>query len=233
MQGKLIVLEGIDGSGKATQAKLLLESLSQLTPVTYFDFPRYEESIFGDLYARCLRGEFGNHAAISPYLFSLPLMLDRGVAAPKIREALTQGYVVCNRYTTSTLAHQTAKLPPDQREAFLAFVDAAEHGELGIPRPDFVIYLSLDHETADTLVTKKNKRNYLKDADRDQPEQDRGHQASAADMYRHLANTRPEWHAVECMEDGQILSPEQIHRRILDVVLPKLDPVMLSCMVKR
>ncbi len=233
MQGKLIILEGIDGSGKATQAKLLIDSLSQLTKVSYFDFPRYEESLFGNLYGRCLKGEFGDHDKISPYLFSLPLMLDRGTVAPKIREALSEGYVICNRYTTSSLAHQSAKLPPEEREAFRYFVEQAEYGELGLPKPDFVIYLSLPNAQADKLVTKKSKRQYLGESDRDQAEKDTAHQQLAAQMYQELADERDDWYALPCCDEkGELFSPNEIRHKILNIVLPKVDEELLRCMMK-
>src|SRR4051812_18225473 len=110
-RGNLIVIEGTDGAGKATQSALLLKVLKKQRSVSFFDFPRYKQSNFGRLIRRSLSGEFGNFLELSPYLSSLPYMLDRARAKYLLLESLKEGDVICDRYTTSNLAHQTAKLP--------------------------------------------------------------------------------------------------------------------------
>ena len=112
----LIVLEGGDGSGKATQSKLLLEYLKKSGRVSYFDFPQYGENVFGTLTGKCLSGDFGDFLHMSPYLSSLPYILDRACAKDKIISALRRGHVVCNRYTPSNIGFQSAKIS-DKKEA--------------------------------------------------------------------------------------------------------------------
>ena len=91
----LIVFEGVDGSGKATQAKLLLERLRREGfRVGYLDFPRYGVGFFGDLVARYLKGEFGPSSAVSPYLASLMYAGDRWEARDLLKRWLDAGYVV-------------------------------------------------------------------------------------------------------------------------------------------
>ncbi len=232
LQGKLIVLEGIDGSGKATQAQLLVDTLSHLAKVTYFDFPRYEESVFGQLLGRCLKGDYGDYLSMTPYLSSLPYMLDRASIAPKMRAALNEGYVVCNRYTTSSLAHQVAKMPQDERSAIIDFIERGEYEELGIPKPDHVIYLSVPTTFSQELIKKKAKRAYIALGQSDQAEEHVDHQIAAHEAYLMLASTRPDWHIVDCIEDGKILSPQKVHERVLHFVLSKLEERLLYCMLE-
>ncbi len=232
LQGKLIVLEGIDGSGKATQAEMLINTLSHLAKVTFFDFPRYEESVFGQLLGRCLKGDYGDFITMTPYLSSLPYMLDRAGAAPKIRAALEEGYVVCNRYTTSSLAHQVAKVPQEERSALIDFIEQGEYGELGIPKPDHVIYLSVPTKYSQELITKKAKRAYIALGQADQAEEHLEHQSAAHEAYLMLASTRPEWHIIDCIENDKILHPRKIHEKVLAHVLSKLEDRLLHCLLE-
>ncbi len=113
-KGKLVVIEGSDGSGKATQVELLRKAIDCVV----FDFPRYKDNIYGQLIERYLKGEFGQ---VSAYFASLPFAIDRLLAKPEIEKALQNGkLVLCNRYTASNKAHMAANLPDMEREEFMS-----------------------------------------------------------------------------------------------------------------
>ncbi len=209
--GKLIVIDGSDGSGKTVQTGLLVAALRQGGSVAMFDFPQYDRP-FGKLLQRALHGEFGNFAELSPYLASLPYMLDRATVRDTMRSALEQGHVVCNRYTSSNLAHQMGKLSDmAERAALKAFLEQAEFDELQLPRPDCVIYLSVPVAIAQELSAQKNPV-------KDQHEASPQHLESASDAYRELAETEPNWHIIDCAPEGTLLSQEAIHAKVWEVV---------------
>ncbi len=219
MKNKLIVLEGGDGSGKATQGKLLLEYLKKNGTVSYFDFPQYGKTVFGDLTGRCLSGDFGDFVHMSPYLSSLPYMLDRACAKDAIISALEKGNVVCNRYTTSNIGFQAAKLEGKEREELIRFLEKGEYEELGLPKPDVVMYLDVPREVASALVLKKEKRDYLGEGGvKDQYEKDIPYQEKVAEVYRSLSEERENWHIVSCSENGTIFSPETIREKIAEIL---------------
>lgn len=217
----LIVVEGGDGSGKETQARLLISWLQkQGQTVAYFDFPRYNESILGALTGRALKGEFGDFRHLSPYLASLPYTLDRAGAKDALVSALSKGIVVCNRYTSSNVAFQSTKLRGKPRSDFVQFLEAAEYGELSLPRPNLVVYLHVPQKFSYALVAKKSGRKYLdgKKGARDQHEKDQKYQGDVIKTYLQLTKSRPEWKAISCIEGGQLLPPDQIHAKVAKVV---------------
>src|SRR3989338_8493628 len=112
-RGRLIVIEGIDGSGKTTQIELLKEYLaSQGVPLEVISFPRYEENIYGRLIKRYLEGEFGSLEKINPYLMACIFAGDRMLAKDQIEQWLSEGkIVIANRYVSSSKAHMGANLP--------------------------------------------------------------------------------------------------------------------------
>lgn len=241
MAGKLIVLEGVDGAGKGTQTKLLVRALKARGRVSFFNFPRYTDSVFGQLVGQALAGQRGNFMALDPYFSSLPYMLDRASAKTKLLAALGRGHVVCNRYTTSNLIHQAAKLPLDERKSLIRFIETAEYGELGLPRPDLVIFLDVAVNVAQKLAAKKEQRSYIPKGMRDVAESDEGHMVSAADFYRLYAQ-RPSafwliecanylarrksaatcWEVINCGNASGILPVKTIHELIMAKVLAVL-----------
>jgi dTMP kinase len=221
-QGKLIVIEGGDGSGKGTQSALLFKALKKVRPITFFDFPRYKQSVFGKLIRRSLAGEFGDFLNLSPYLSSLPYVLDRARAKYLLLEALKEGDVICDRYTTSNIAHQAAKLPDKEKQAFVDFIEQGEYGELGLPAPDLVIYLWLPTETSQELMKNRIKKGGERRS-LDQFERRVDYQKKVADMYLHLAHSNDNWQVIDCLNSKKKLKNRQeIHREILQIVEKKL-----------
>ncbi len=221
--GKLIIIEGADGSGKATQSQLLEKSLSKYGPVTTFEFPRYKKSAFGELIGRCLSGEFGDFLHMSPYLSSLPYMLDRARAKYLLIESLKDGHVICDRYTPSNIVFQSAKLPKAKRAEFVSFIEEGEYHELGLPKPDLVIYLSVPTKISAQLIAQKEMRDYMgKKGAKDQHEKSVKFQKEVKNIYTDMASKRKEWKVIECYEEGKLLSREDIHRKVMNIIKPFL-----------
>ncbi|MBV9159877.1 MAG: dTMP kinase [Candidatus Kaiserbacteria bacterium] len=210
----LIVLEGIDGAGKATQVKLLSARLKKEgRAASVFSFPRYGTPV-GNIIRESLQGKHGDFRNLDAYLTSIPYALDRAVALPQLQQALKKGPVICDRYTTSALAFGAAKCKPSERAKFQKFFEDLEYKQLGVPKPDLVLYLSLPTTAAQRLLSKEGKK-------KDQNERDRAFQKEVARLYEQLAK-RPGWKRVPCVEKGRLLSPREIHERIWREVSKKL-----------
>lgn len=217
--GKLIVLEGIDGSGKRTQLDLLARELDARGHAIYrISFPRYE-SFFGKLVARYLNGEFGPLSTVDAHLSAVLYAGDRFEAKPELESALGAGkFVLADRYVSSNLAHQSARIAPERRAEFSAWLKRLEYGLYGLPEEDLVIYLRVPVAEAHRLVGLKAPRNYT-DLKRDIQEADIKHLEETALMYDQLA-TGPNWVRIECINaaTGNLNRPEAIHRAVLGAV---------------
>lgn len=123
-KGKFLVVEGTDGAGKATQARLLVRRLqNEGITVQYLDFPQYEE-FYGQIIGQFLHGDFGDPRLIHPKLISPIYGLDRKTRANQIKTGIENGiWFVSSRYALSNLAHQTARLPKEQRESFILWLE--------------------------------------------------------------------------------------------------------------
>lgn len=221
-KGKLIVIDGGDGSGKATQSELLIDYLKKKdVPVKYMDFPRYYSSFHGRIVGRFLSGEFGELNQVSPYLASLAYALDRASAKEEMDEWLTSGgTIISNRYATSSMAHQSSRLPPDKRDEFISWIDELEYKVHKIPREDIVIYLYVPWEIGMELTKKKGTRTYI-GGGLDLAEKDIEHRKEAEAMYLRLAKERKNWVVIDCVKNGAILSKEEVHQQIISVLTSK------------
>lgn len=221
-KGKLIVIDGGDGSGKTTQSELLSEFfMKKGVKVKSFDFPRYYSSFHGKVVGRFLAGEFGGVNDVSPYLASLAYALDRAAAKPEMDEWLGKGgTIVCNRYATSNMAHQGARLPEQKRKEFLDWIDELEYKVHKIPREDIVIYLHVPWRVGMELTKKKGFRAYL-GGKKDILEADETHRTESEAMYLDLAKKRKNWVVIECVIDGVILTKEMIHEKVLEILRNK------------
>ena len=210
-KGKFIVIDGTDGSGKATQTKLLVEKLKQQGyGVEVADFPQYGQKSAA-LVEEYLNGKFGSAKEVGPYRGSIFYAVDRYAAAPKIRKWIEQGkIVVSNRYVSANMGHQTGKIKNIvEREKFLEWLEDLEFNIFGIPRPDVNILLFMPPELGQQLVDKKEKRSYT-DKKRDIHEADIDHLKEAADAFKYVAE-KYNWPVIVCAENKQIKSIEEIH----------------------
>ena len=218
-RGKLIAIEGIDGSGKRTQLDLLAAELAARgLPTFRISFPRYE-SFYGKLVARYLNGEFGALEAVDPHLSALVYAGDRLEAKPEIEAALSAGKIVlADRYIGSNMAHQTARVASGKREEFLAWLRHLEYKLYALPTEDLVVYLRVPVAEAHRLVGLKAARAYTS-LKRDIQEADIRHLEQTAIIYEKLA-TDANWARIDCIHEasGALKSPEDIHRAVLQAV---------------
>lgn len=225
--GLFIVLEGSDGSGKATQLNLLKERLQVVGyNVAVFDFPRYEEPS-SHFVKRYLNGDYGPAADINPYTASLFYALDRFEAASKIRKALDDGKIVLsNRYAGSNMAHQGSKFTnTGEQRGFFVWADSMEFQLLGIPRPNLNIYLRVPAELSYKLIAKKAARSYT-NASHDQHEADINHLKRAVETYDLLCQLFPkDFYAINCTDDGRMLSIPAINDLIWQHLQPYLSNI--------
>ncbi len=227
-RGRLVVFEGIDGSGKTTQVLLLLKYLRNppaggKIPFSHYSFPRYSEP-WGKMIRRYLNGEFGNVNSVNPYLAAALYAGDRLMACPSINVDLKAGkIVVCDRYIGSNIAHQAAKVesPADaktlagkqsRKSEFIEWVEKFEYKENKIPEEDLVILLSLPPAVSRKLMSKKKK---------DIHEKDKDYMAQVAKVFEQLAQDRKNWVRVDCVKGGKLQKPEEIHKEVLKILRTK------------
>lgn len=217
--GKLIAVEGIDGSGKRTQVELLANALRARGHSVYSTgFPQYD-SWFGKMVGQFLNGDFGPLETVDPHFTALLYAGDRFEAKPKLEAALSNGQtVLADRYIASNLAHQTARVAPDKRSAFLEWIEHLEYGIYGLPSENLVLYLRVPAREAQKLVTQKSARSYTS-AQKDLLEASLRHLEEAAAMYDFLAR-RPSWATIECFDSarGTMRSPQEIATEALAAV---------------
>ena len=181
-------------------------------------FPRYESS-FGKLVGRYLNGEFGALDAVDPHLSALLYASDRLEAKAEIETALSvEKIVLADRYIASNMAHQSARIPPAQREEFLTWLKRLEYDLYALPAEDLVVYLRVPVAEAHRLVALKSARAYTT-LKRDIQEADIKHLEETAIIYDRLA-TEANWARIDCINtsSGVLYSPEEIHRAVLTAV---------------
>jgi dTMP kinase len=224
-RGKLIVLEGIDGSGKGTQLQLLVKAFTERRiPFTQIGFPNYQ-GFFGKMAGQFLNGDFGPLDAVDPHLSSLLYAADRWESKPNIEKFLAEGQaVLADRYIASNLAHQSASIAPEKRTEFLAWLKHLEYEVYGLPIEDLVLYLRVPVDEAQRLVGKKASRPYTSRR-HDIMEGDASHLTAASQIYEELAR-RPNWAVIDCWDaaSAALRSPEPIHTEVLSVVKSRLFP---------
>ena len=218
--GKLIAVEGIDGSGKRTQVKLLADALlARGRSVFSTGFPQYD-SWFGKMVGQFLNGDFGSLETVDPHFTALLYAGDRFEAKSCLEGALGEGkIVIADRYIGSNLAHQTARVPPAARAGFITWIEHLEYGIYDLPREALVLYLRVPPRAAQQLVTRKSTRSYTK-VKKDIQEASLRHLAAASAIYDRLAQ-RANWVTIECFDEKHraVRSPESIAADVLGAVL--------------
>ena len=219
-KGKLIVIEGGDGSGKTIQAKLLVKYLKNVRISTdYFDFPQYKHSFHGETVAKFLRGELGKIYEVSPYLASLPFALDRASTKDRLLHILNKGhFIVANRYATSNLVYQAAKFASEkERGQFIKWVTRLEYEINGIPRENIIIYLDVPWRIGLKLTNQKAPREYLRGRD-DIHENHTGYRQRVEKLYLKFVDNNENWVKIDCVKNGKLLSPDKIHSEVIEVL---------------
>ena len=222
MKGKLIVVEGLDGSGKSTQAPLLASALEQRgIACRSISFPDYDDPS-STLVRMYLAGEFGSEAgAVNAYAASTFYAVDRYAAYVRHwREDYLSGRViVAARYTTSNVIHQMSKLERTQWEDYLGWLNDLEYCRMQIPRPDLVLYLDMPDEAAQLLLSRRYAGDESK---KDLHERDSAYRQRCAEAAA-FAAPRLGWLTVPCAAGGRPLSVEEIRERILSKVCKELS----------
>jgi dTMP kinase len=217
--GRLLALEGIDGSGKGTQAARLAERARAAgLSVATLSFPTYDGNPFADAIADYLNGAFGTADEVHPELAALLYAADRFHARQRLVDAIAaHDLVICDRYVASNAAHQGAKLQGADRRRLLDWLDAVEYGEFSLPRPDVVVLLDTPVGVARTLVSRKGVRGYTT-LEADIHEADAEHTRATRDVYLELAE-RGGWRVVTTAdEDGALRDVDAIADEIWESV---------------
>lgn len=211
MAGRLIAIEGIDGSGKGTQAKLLQgRFLAEGRTATLLSFPRYTETRFGGFVGEYLNGRYGALDEVYPLLAALLFAGDRLESRPTLLDAIDRhDVVICDRYVASNVAHQAAKLAAADRDELARRIEAVEFEVYRLPRPDRTILLDLSVENARRLIARKAKRPYT-DQTEDLHESDGLYLGAVGDVYRSRQAADPTWQRIACERNGVVRPVDEI-----------------------
>lgn len=224
MKGKLIVIEAGDGSGKATQTKLLFDKLASYNyKVKKVEFPDYQ-SDSSALIKMYLNGEFGdNPNDVNPYAASTFYAADRYASYKRVWEGFYQsgGIILADRYTTSNMVHQAAKIMNSvERDEYLKWLWDLEFVKFKLPVPDCVIFLDMHPEYSQILM--KNRSNKFGDPEKDIHERNYDYLVQS---YNNATQIKVSygWAMVNCVHNGELKSKEEIHKEIFEIVKKLID----------
>ena len=213
MKGKLIVFEGTDGSGKATQSRLLCQHLTREgIPFKNIDFPRYGQPS-AVMVQEYLNGNLGkNPGDVNAYAASLFFSMDRYASYKQDWGGFYEagGLIVADRYTTSNAVHQASKLPEGERQEYLDWLFGLEYGRLGLPEPDLVLYLDMPTEITERMMRGREQATGthadIHEQDLDYLRLCRETASQAAEFYG--------WTKISCVRGGKLRSIEEIHEEL-------------------
>jgi len=231
-KGKFFVFEGIDGCGKSTQTKLLAEFfVSKGYKVKKIDFPQHGErsSAMVDDY---LTGKYGEAKDVGPYVASIFYACDRYDASFKIRKWLSEGkIIISDRYLVSNIGHQGGKISnKNEWKRYVNWLYNLEYKIFRIPKPDYTFILKTSAEFSLKLVKNitdkdkiKTKEKYLSGGKKDIHEKNKEHLVNALKSYLMAAKEFPkDFKVIECLDNGSLLVPEIISKKIIKVVEKKI-----------
>lgn len=218
MKGRLIVIEGLDGSGKATQTALLEQALQkQGHTVKHVSFPDYEEPSSA-LVKMYLGGDFGTDPqSVNAYAASSFYAVDRYASYKRFWQADYEAgaVILADRYVTSNAIYQMVKLPKEEWKPYLAWLCDYEYEKLGLPRPDDVIYLDMPPEVSQKLLSHRysgdDSKKDIHESHLAFLQQCRGAACFAAGEWG--------WHHVSCAENGEPRSVESIAQELRGLIL--------------
>ena len=217
-KGKLIVIDGTDGSGKTTQINLLTEKLKKNgLKVKTIHFPKYD-NFFGNFIGHCLTEQYYNFINVHPKIVSVLYAADRWESSKQIKEFLEKDYiVVLDRYVSANQIHQGGKIKnPKKRASFLKWLDEMEYKVFDIPRPHITLYLSLPLNLIEKLLKERNEKSvraYVGNK-KDVHEVDLEFQKNSRNSAIWLSKVLKNFIKIDCAEKGKILSREKIHEMI-------------------
>ncbi len=215
--GKLIVIEGLDGSGKSTQEKLLCQKLADKgININCIKLPNYDDPAC-ELVKMYLAGRFGNKPSdVNAYAASTFFAVDRYVSYNCYwKEKYLDGEIfLADRYTTSNAYHQLTKTPENEWDAYLDWLEEFEYNKMGIPKPDAVIYLDMPIEVSQKLMTGRyNGDESKKDIHEKDVEYLNSCRKAADYSCKKLG-----WIRIVCAENGEALPIDVIAEKVFDAV---------------
>lgn len=220
--GKLIVLEGIDGSGKSAQYRRLCSRFEEEgIAFRHIVFPRYDQESSA-LIRMYLGGAFGDDPeAVNAYAASTFYAVDRYASYQRVWKDYYQGggFVVSDRYTTSNAVHQGSKVPEGERAEFFRWLYDLEYDRMGLPRPDLVVLLDMPVELSEQLM---RKREQSTGTHADIHERDEDYLKKCRDVALHAAKYYG-WRTVSCAKNGAIRGVEDIHEEVYAIVKSCLE----------
>ena len=223
MKGKLIIIEGSDGSGKATQTKKLYDRLEQNNyNIKKVEFPNYnsESSALVKMY---LRGDFGKHAEdVDPYVCSTFFAVDRYASFKTEWEEFYNngGIIICDRYTTSNMIHQASKMEVEERDKYLEWLNDLEFNLYKIPKPDCVIFLDVPVEMSQKLMKDRNNK-ITGESEKDIHESDFDYLKKSYENSLYIAK-KYDWQRINCIKDDNMRTIDDIHEEIYSIVEAKI-----------
>lgn len=223
MNGKLIIIEGSDGSGKATQTQKLYDRLeANKYNIKKVEFPNYksESSALVKMY---LRGDFGKHAAdVDPYVCSTFFAVDRYASFKTEWEEFYNdgGIIICDRYTTSNMIHQASKMEIEDRDKYLDWLNDLEFNLYKIPKPDCVIFLDVPVEMSQKLMKDRNNK-ITGESQKDIHESDFDYLKKSYENSLYIAK-KYDWQRVNCIKDDKMRTIDDIHEEIYSIVEDKI-----------
>lgn len=218
VKGKLIVIDGTDGSGKTTQKELLINHLKKDGhKIKTIHFPDYS-NFFGGFIGHCLTEQYYNFVGVHPKIVSVLYAADRWESSEKIKKWLDDGFtVVLDRYVSANQIHQGGKISNvKKREAYIKWLDEMEYKVFKIPKPDITIYLSLPTELIARLIKERNKnavRAYAGNK-KDVHEVDLDFQNNSRKSALWLSTYLKNFKKIDCADKKGILTREVIHEMV-------------------
>lgn len=223
MSGRLIVFEGTDGSGKATQTELLCRELDQRgIPYKKLTFPRYDQDSSA-LIRLYLGGAFGSRPDdVNAYAAATFYAVDRYASYKQDWGAFYEsgGLLIADRYTTSNAVHQTVKLPVEERKAFLDWLFDFEYRMLGLPKPTRVLYLDIPTDLTEQMMRRREHETHTK---ADIHEQDDAYLRHCRENAAFVVDYCG-WTKIVCTEQGRLRPIEDIHAEVMEKVADLLAP---------
>ena len=223
-KGKLIVIDGTDGSGKATQVALLVKQLKKDGhKVKIVDFPEDYKNFFGAFIGHCLSEQYYHFLNVHPKIVSVLYAADRWQSSEEMKKWLKEGYIIiANRYVSANQIHQGGKIKnAKKRNDFLKWLNKMEYEVFKIPKPDLTLYLSLPIKIVLELIEKRSsskmQREYLKRG-KDVHEADENFLINSRKSAMKLEKEVPNFIKIECSKGGKILSREEVHQMVYEKV---------------
>ena len=224
--GKLIIIEGTDGSGKHTQTELLYKKLKEIKgeeKVKKISFPNYESKA-SEPVKMYLAGEFGKTVeSVNAYAASVLYSVDRFASFKTEWEEFynNDGIVISDRYTISNMIHQVPKiLDENEKEKYLEWLVDLEWEKIGIPKPNIVFFLDIPFEFSQKLM--KNRENKITgEKEKDIHEKDKNYLKNAYDVAKELS-IKYEWNVISCINGDKLRTIEDINNELLKITLENM-----------